>query len=303
MITVHEVSKRFGSVLALDRVSLRIAPGERVAIVGTNGSGKTTLLRAMIGLLGVEGRVEIDGVDVAREPDRALASVAYAPQIAPPLDAAVDELVRLQGELRGVSRAAVVVRAARLGLDLDAVGKKRFRDLSGGMKQKVLAALALATDAPVLVCDEPTANLDAHARAAFFAQVEERGRGAIVVLCSHRVDEVRHLVDRVVELREGKLVRDASIAELLGELRSTRIEIKAPHPEAEGGAPLAAWLHDRGFVCITPGRWSGTFRQDEKLELVSDLMRRFEPQVADLSIFDDGEVTGFGADERRRVVS
>jgi len=300
VIRVFEVSKRFGRVQALDRVSTQIKRGERVAIVGTNGSGKTTLLRALVGLVAVEGRVEIDGVDVARSPDRALAQVAYAPQIAPPLDAPVDELVRLQGALRGIARSAVVERACRLGLDLDSVRNTRFRDLSGGMKQKVLAALALSADAPVLICDEPTANLDAHARAAFFAQVEERGRDAIVVLCSHRVDEVRHLVDRVIELREGKVVRDASITELLGDLRSTRIEIRA-NEQTPG---LLAWLHDRGFVAAAPGRFSGAFRQDEKLELISDLMRRFESSVSDLSIFDDGEVTGFVEDpssEKRRV--
>ncbi len=264
MIRVFEVSKRFGKVQALDRVSTQIHRGERVAIVGTNGSGKTTLLRALMGLVAVDGRIEIDGVDVARSPELALAQVAYAPQIAPPLDAAVDELVRLQSALRSVSRASVVERACRLGLDLETVKNTRFRDLSGGMKQKVLAALALATEAPVLICDEPTANLDAHARAAFFAQVEERGREAIVVLCSHRVDEVRHLVDRVIELREGKVVRDATISELLGDLRSTRIEIKVHEPSPA----LLAWLHDRGFLAVATGRYSGAFRQDEKLELV-----------------------------------
>jgi ABC-2 type transport system ATP-binding protein len=287
MIRVHEVSKRFGRVVALDRVSTTIARGERVAIVGTNGSGKTTLLRAIVGLIAVNGWVEIDGVPVARDPVRALAKVAYAPQIAPPIDAPVEEIVRLQGTLRGVARSAVVARAGRLGLDLDTVATTRFRDLSGGMKQKVLAALALAAEAPVLVCDEPTANLDAHARAAFFAQVEERSRDSILVLCSHRVDEVRHMVDRVIEMRDGRIVRDAPIADLLGGLQGTRIEVKTH------ATPCATFLLDRGFARVGDGRFSGTFRQSEKLELISDLLRLHDAAVTDLSIFDDGEVTGF----------
>jgi ABC-2 type transport system ATP-binding protein len=289
MIRVREVSKRFGKVTALDRVSLRIEPGERVAIVGTNGSGKTTLLRAIVGLVAVEGSIEIDGIDVARAPERALAKLAYAPQIAPPLEAPVDELVRLHGSLRGMERKEIALRADRLGLDLAGIARSRFRDLSGGMKQKLLAALALAAAAPVLVCDEPTANLDAQARASFFAQIEERSPEAILILCSHRVDEVRHLVDRVIELRDGKVVRDAPIAELLGEIRSTRIEVKT----RETDEAVALWLLDRGFSRIAPQRWSGTFRQDEKLDLVSALMHRHEANVVDLSIFDDGEVTGF----------
>lgn len=297
MIRVQNVSKRFDKVTALDRVSLRICAGERVAIVGTNGSGKTTLLRAIVGLIRFDGLIEVSGVDVTRAPERALARVAYAPQIAPPLDAPVSELVRLHSALRGASRVAL--RAERLGLDLDAVARSRFRDLSGGMKQKLLAALALATDAPILVCDEPTANLDAHARASFFAQIEERGPDAVLVLCSHRVDEVRHLVDRVIELRDGRVVRDAPIAELLGDLRSTRIEVKIR--EVHGA--VEAWLSDRGFAAVARCRWSGTFRQDEKLDLVSDLMRRHEASVVDLSIFDDGEVTGFGADSSKRRIA
>jgi ABC-type multidrug transport system ATPase subunit len=91
---------------------------------------------------------------------------------------------------------------------------KRFRDLSGGMKQKLLAAMALATEAPILVCDEPTANLDGEARVSFFEQLAERPKGAVLVLCSHRVEEVRALVDRVIELRDGRVVRDGPAADI-----------------------------------------------------------------------------------------
>ncbi|MFT3768230.1 MAG: ABC transporter ATP-binding protein [Minicystis sp.] len=193
-------------------MSLTIQPGERVALVGTNGSGKTTLLRAMLGLVRFEGRVVLGGADVAREPEIALRSAAYIPQIAPPLDAPVVEVVRAQAALRGRPVDAVVRRARALGLDLDACAKKRFRDLSGGMKQKLLAAMALAAEAPILACDEPTANLDGDAREAFFAALDARPRSSITVLCSHRVEEVERLVDRVIELAEGRIVRDAPCA-------------------------------------------------------------------------------------------
>jgi ABC-2 type transport system ATP-binding protein len=208
MIDVEAVSKRFGAVRALEGVSLQLRAGERVALVGTNGSGKTTLLRALCGLLRVEGRILIRGADVARAPEEALRHVAYVPQVAPPLEVPVAELVRAHCALRGLTPAQVAEQAQRLGLELQRVARTRVRDLSGGMKQKLLAALALATRAPVLVCDEPTANLDAHARAAFFAQVDARPEGSLLVLCSHRVEEVRGLVDRVIELQEGRVLRD-----------------------------------------------------------------------------------------------
>jgi ABC-2 type transport system ATP-binding protein len=220
MIDIERVSKRFGRLRALDGVSLGIERGERVGFVGANGSGKTTLLRALVGLLRVEGRIRIGGVDVAAAPEHALAQVAYMPQIAPPLDAPVAEVVRATIALRRIERAKVAALAARIGLVLDDVAHVRMRDLSGGTKQKLLAALALAAAAPVLVCDEPTANLDAAARAAFFREVEGRASDSILILCSHRVEEIRLYVDRVVELAEGHVVRDEAVdaALTLGEV-------------------------------------------------------------------------------------
>jgi ABC-type multidrug transport system ATPase subunit len=212
MISVAEIRKSYGAVTALDRVSLEVAPGDRVALVGANGSGKTTLLRAILGLVRVEGKVTVAGADVAREPEIALRSVAYIPQIAPPLDAPVGEVVRAVCALRGRPVEAVSELAARLGLDLGASRGKRFRDLSGGMKQKLLAALALAADAPILACDEPTANLDGAAREAFFQIAAARPPRSVLLLCSHRVEEVERLVTRVVELSEGKIARDEALA-------------------------------------------------------------------------------------------
>jgi len=218
MIEVRHVSKSFGRVRALCDVSLRVQPGERVAFVGTNGSGKTTLLRALLGLVRIDGRLTIGGVDVATEPELALRSIAYIPQVAPPIEAPVGEVVRAFAAIRRMDADEVTARAAKLGLALGDVTHTRFRDLSGGMKQKLLAALALSTNADVLVCDEPTANLDRGARAAFFDEVAARGKDAITILCSHRAEEVERLVSRVVELVDGRVERDGTVGGVLDEL-------------------------------------------------------------------------------------
>lgn len=208
MIEVTDVSKSFGSLSALSRVTLSIEPGERVAFVGTNGSGKTTLLRALLGLVRTTGRIAVGGIDVAREPERALGRIAYIPQIAPPADAPVREVVRAIAALRGIEPRVIAERALDFGLSLERCATTRFVHLSGGMKQKLLAAAALAAETPILIGDEPTANLDAAARSVFFEQIRRSKPERIVILCSHRPDELAAVTGRVVEFSEGRIARD-----------------------------------------------------------------------------------------------
>lgn len=306
-IQIEGVSRRFGAVRALCEVSLRIAPGERVAFVGANGSGKTTLLRAVVGLVRVEGRVTIGGVDVAKDPARALAEVAYVPQIAPPLESPVDEVVRAICALRGIGRAEVAAATAELGVSLDAIGRSRVRDLSGGTKQKLMAALALATPARVLICDEPTANLDAAARAAFFAAIDRRPKDGILLLCSHRADEVRRLVDRVVELREGRLVADVRTAAVEGAGPRFRAEV-ALH---EGAEAAARELVARGFRLLgddAGGRYAAILTGEERTELARRFLAERADEVRDLVVveepapLDAAAVPGAEGAPRLRVV-
>ncbi|HEY2406619.1 MAG TPA: ABC transporter ATP-binding protein [Polyangiaceae bacterium] len=295
MINVVNVSKSFGRVAALRDVSLLIEPGERVAFVGSNGSGKTTLLRSLLGLLRISGRISINGVDVAKEPELALRGVAYIPQVAPPIDASVAEVVRAHSTLRGIDPAFVTARAARLGLDLAIVKGSRFRDLSGGMRQKLLSALALATDAKILICDEPTANLDASARSAFFEMISERPRDHVVILCSHRLEEVQKLVDRVVELAEGKLLRDASLSEMMTELCTYRVEVELSEASLTTSQRLQGW----GFRPDGPRRFSALLNQGEKLSVLARILRELEREVADISVTQLRDFPATGSEHAR----
>ncbi len=224
MIRVSHVSKSFGRVQALDGVSLSVRPGEAVALVGANGSGKTTLLRAILGLVRTTGSVTIGGINVQEHPELALRHVAYVPQIAPPIEAPVRDVLRAACTLRNMLPSNVSELAERFSFPLESAKGIRFRDLSGGMKQKLLAILALAAHTPILACDEPTANLDAAAREAFFAAIRERSFEQVLLLCSHRADDVRDRVHRIVEFSDGRIardVRDASLSEHSGTTAGT----------------------------------------------------------------------------------
>lgn len=217
MIRVSQVRKVFGRRVALDGLSLDIGEGTRVALVGPNGSGKTTLIRCLLGALAFVGRIEVGGHDVVAEHAAAMRHVAYVPQRAPALRVPVRELTRFWSQQRGVDVARLGEALSRFGLELGALSTLSFDALSGGMQQKLLAAMALASPCDVMVFDEPTANLDPAARRAFFDALAERSPAPTVVLSSHRIEEIVGLVDRVVGLVDGRVAFDGDLEAFLSD--------------------------------------------------------------------------------------
>ena len=211
-IELRGARKRFGKVEALRGIDLTIPGGRRVALVGPNGSGKSTLIRALLGLVDCQGEVRIDGPNPYESRVSLARRLAYVPQVAPSLGASVNELVALVCLTRGLPRAEVARTASRLALDLESVGRRPFRNLSGGTKQKVLLAIAFASHPELLVLDEPTASLDEDARKRFLELCGELPASTTVILCSHRLEEVSHLTDHVLALDEGKVRYDGPAA-------------------------------------------------------------------------------------------
>lgn len=206
-VELRNVWKRFGEQVVLRDVNLQIEHGARVALVGPNGSGKSTLLRALMGLVRCEGEVLLDGRPAFERGDDTADRLAYVPQVAPQLGASVESVVAAISELRGLEPAEVGRIGGELGLELGPIAEKPFRALSGGMKHKLLIALALASRASLYILDEPTASLDVAARERFIGLLHKAAQDATVIVCSHRLEEVGELVDRVVELAEGRVVR------------------------------------------------------------------------------------------------
>ncbi len=280
MIQFKNVAKTFRRARVLDGISLDIGLGERVALIGSNGAGKTTLIRCLLGEYTYDGEVTINGLDPRGNRTAVLGSIGFVPQLPPPLKMPVGQLIDFSASLCGTDPRRIHDIAKRLGLDLDGVLSRQFVRLSGGMKQKLLIAIALGRDARVLVMDEPAANLDPEARKIFFDLLAERQNEATMIISSHRLDEVSSLVNRVIEMDMGKVVLDDKVADdvsLSGTL-ACRIVIK--RFEAAFAKAIAAWqltASDDNLV------WTGTIAGPDRLRFLG-MISRYTALVSDLSL-------------------
>lgn len=213
-VEVRGLARRFGSVDALCGLDFTIEPGERVALIGPNGSGKSTLTRALMGLIRFRGEVRLDGRCPLRERVRIAASLAYVPQIAPRLAATVGELLRVVERVRGETLSGAREVAHRFDLDLEALSGRPFSALSGGMKQKLLLALALGSRASLLILDEPIGSLDVKSRERFYDLIRDLPDDVTLLLCSHRLEEQAALVARAIALEEGRQQFDGPAEDL-----------------------------------------------------------------------------------------
>ena len=268
MISLKSLGKTFGSARILDGIDLEIPAGQRIALIGSNGAGKTTLFRCLLGEYVHDGIVTVDGRDPRRERTEVLRLVGFVPQIAPRLEMPVAALMRYVAE---VSRGRVDEMAAiaeRMGLDVDAIARRPFVRLSGGMKQKLLIALALGRPTRLLILDEPAANLDPAARAVLFDLLAERPE-ATMIISSHRIDEIAALVNRVIELERGRIVLDDTVTDAgtLGSTFAVRLDTARDEPSFTRAA--VEWGLDAG----PDGRWSGTIAGPDRLRFLGFVAR------------------------------
>jgi ABC-type multidrug transport system ATPase subunit len=207
MIRIGNLTKRFGRTVAVGGVTLEVARGDSVALWGSNGAGKTTLIRCIAGLYRYAGQITIGGRDAQRDGKRARALVGYVPQeIGFNDDQRVDSAIRFFGSIKGVSIRDT--DAILQPVQLAGHGRKRMRELSGGMKQRLALALSLIGNPPVLLLDEVTASLDVGGRRELVSQLSAlaRSHDRAVVFASHRVDEIAALATRVAILDKGHLI-------------------------------------------------------------------------------------------------
>jgi len=251
VIEVRDLVVRFGRTRAVDGVSFGAAAGESLALWGDNGAGKTTILRAVLGLLPHGGEIRLAGRDLRRDGRRARAQVGYVPQqLALYDDLTAIGYLRYVAGLRRQPAAAAAPLLARVGLADEAA--KPVGALSGGMKQRLALAAALVGDPPVLVLDEPTASLDATARADFLRLLALlHASGKTMLVTSHRLEEVATLADRVLVLEGGRVRLACPASDLAAALR---IEMTLRLLLAEGDVgPALGMLADRGYAARRNG--------------------------------------------------
>jgi ABC-2 type transport system ATP-binding protein len=280
MIRFDAVTKSFRRARVLDGISLDIGLGERVALIGSNGAGKTTLIRCLLGEYTHEGTVAIDGRDPRRERTAVLGTIGFVPQLPPPLKMPVGQLIDFSAALCGTDAGRIKDLAGRLGLDTAPLLDRQFVRLSGGMKQKILIAIALGRDAKVLVMDEPAANLDPEARKIFFELLAERQHAVTMLISSHRLNEVSALVNRVVELDMGRVVLDDRVADdvALTGIFTCRIVVK--RSEAAFAKALATW----NFAASADGReWRGEVPGPDRLRFIG-MLSRYVALIEDVAL-------------------
>ncbi|QQR90349.1 MAG: ABC transporter ATP-binding protein [Myxococcales bacterium] len=293
-IELKHISKSFAEHRALNDLSLCIAKGSKLALIGPNGSGKTTLVRIALGLLRSKGSVCFNGEQLINGDLEFTRHIGYVPQISPQLKAPVGEIVKNICMVREAPVDDVHILAAELGLDLDAIATQSFRSLSGGMKQKLVIALALFSKPTFIVMDEPTASLDSGSRQAFFKLLPHYTRHSTMLLSSHRLDELTHLVDEVALLQQGRLVFSGSARVFLDDHATSIVELHVPQHKHD------EWLAARGFEPALGRWWISRVKQKDKISLLASTMKELGSDLAHLYV-QDIESVELGLNSKEQV--
>jgi len=231
-LSFRDVTHRYGSRIALDRLNLEVAEGEVLALLGPNGAGKSTTISALLGLLRPqEGQIEVLG----RSPRQAVADgqvgamLQSGSGIGLPPGVRVDQALGLVRRLyrRPAPLDRIVQRA-----DIRSLLRQRTDRLSGGQAQRVRFAIAIAGDPDIVFLDEPTSAMDVESRQGFWRMMREFGdEGRTVLFATHHLAEADEIADRVVVLNHGRVVADGPGATLKAAVATRRLRFVTDQPD------------------------------------------------------------------------
>ena len=211
MIEVTGLSKRYGTYLAVENVNFSIQKGEIVGFLGPNGAGKSTIMNILTGYLSLtQGKVTIDGFDVAENPEQAKRRIGYLPEL-PPLytDMKVREYLNFVYDLKKVKfpKKPHIDEIMRL-VRIDHVQNRLIKNLSKGYRQRVGFAQALIGNPDVLILDEPTVGLDPQQIIEIRNLITRLGKNHTIILSSHILSEIQAVCDRIIIINYGEIIAD-----------------------------------------------------------------------------------------------
>jgi ABC-2 type transport system ATP-binding protein len=218
MIHVERLTKYFGPVCAVNKVSFQVEKDEIVGLLGNNGAGKTTLMRVLTTYIpATEGIAKVAGFDVMHDSMEVRRRIGYLPESIPLYpEMRVSEYLEYRAKLKGVERKG---RASRIGYCMEVcrvkeVARRLAGTLSKGYRQRVGLADAMINDPPLLILDEPTDGLDPEQKQETLGLLKQLGRNHTIMLSSHMLSEVEAIVNRVVIMRRGFLGMASRLSEL-----------------------------------------------------------------------------------------
>ena len=229
MVRIRDLRHRYGSKDVLSGIDLELGEGLVFGYIGPNGAGKSTTVKILTGLLsGFRGTVEVCGYNVAVEPIEVKSRIGYVPENAHLYEQlTIGEFLELVGRLHRMPDALARDRALGIltGFELASRLDSRIQTLSKGMRQKVLITAALLPDPPLIFLDEPLSGLDVDASRLVKELIRALAdRGRTIFYCSHNMDVVEQVCDRIVILREGQVVADGTYEELSKESERGSLE-------------------------------------------------------------------------------
>ncbi|MCB9454551.1 MAG: ABC transporter ATP-binding protein [Anaerolineaceae bacterium] len=222
MIEVENLTKHFGTHLAVDHVSFTAQPGEIVGLLGPNGAGKTTTMRMLTGFMPPsDGTARVAGFDVLADSLAVRQSVGYLPEHVPVYpDMTVYGYISFWARLRGVRNVRQHVDAALERVQLTDRRKMLVRHLSKGLTQRLGLAQALVHDPPVIILDEPTIGIDPQQVIEVRDTIRQLGENHTVLFSTHILSEAEQVCDRVVIIQQGRVVAQGAPATLRQQLQS-----------------------------------------------------------------------------------
>lgn len=280
ILSIQGLSKVYsGGVKALDNVDLEIRKGEIFALLGPNGAGKTTLIGAVCGLVRpTGGTITAFGHDLSRDWRGARARIGLVPQeLSTDMFETVERAVSYSRGLFGHPPDKGRIEQILESLSLFEKRKSQIRELSGGMKRRVLIAKALAHEPDLLFLDEPTAGVDVELRKDMWAQIAAlRERGVTIILTTHYIEEAEEMADRVGIIRGGKILMVDDKASMMKKLGRTEAVIRLAEPLSELPSVIAEFpveLQAEGLELLYRGGDGTGAGREQVADLTKALIR------------------------------